>query len=193
MFGPPPSSARTYDFMAEVSPRPLKVEKYAEGTIATTSGSATVTGTSTEFSDAHVGCVIRISDNGISEPTSLVGGIDPEPDGSDRPYQYQHIIKSVESTTSLTLESTVAGTLSGVKFVISDPLDIEPGAMFTYFQRLCEFEFAHLIRDEGQMALYALVKDALIQAMGADGRNKGMTSDGRRGYYSDLGDWAIIS
>jgi hypothetical protein len=45
---------------------------------------------------------------------------------------------SVESSTSLTLDAAADQTLSGVQFVISDPIDIEEGAMLLYLQREVE-------------------------------------------------------
>lgn len=139
-FAPSPSSARTYQAYCLCWPLPLKTLDYSVGTVATTADSATVTGTSTVFSSDHVGAVIRFSSTGNTAiPTDLQGEIDKN---RLSPYAMQRVIKSRESTTSLTLEQTADTTLSGSGYRISSRIDIEPGSMRNAFLRCCEARFA---------------------------------------------------
>lgn len=190
-FAPPPSEARTYDFMAEVRPRQLRTENYSTGTVSCSAGSTTVTGSGTTFSADHVGCVIRFSSSATA-PTSQFGTVD---DGNN-PYFAQRIIQSVSTTTSLTIDTQASAdtALSGVAYTISDPIDIEAGPMWVYFQRLIEEEFAKLERHKDLETHVALSDRELIVAMGADHKNKDMgdSSSTMRFFYSDIADWAVI-
>jgi len=168
-FAPSPSSARTYQYHALCWPLPLKVLEYSVGTVATTSGSATVTGTSTSFTSDMVGAVMRFTKTGdTSIPTSLQGEIDKN---RVNPYTMQRVIRSVESTTSLTLEQDADTTLSGSGYRISSRIDIEPGAMRSAFLRCCEAKFASQDR-KGQEQREARYERALIFAMAADQRSE---------------------
>lgn len=167
-FAPSPSAARTYQCYGLFWPNPIRVLDYSgEGTVAVTADSATVTGTGTNFSSKHVGCVIRISDSGsVKIPTDLQGEIDKN---RTEPFAIQRVIKSVESTTSLTLEIPSDQTLTGSGFRISSLIDVEPGAMRNAFLRCCEARFATQDRkraDERE----ARYQRALIDAMYADQR-----------------------
>jgi hypothetical protein len=166
-FAPSPSSVRTYQGHAIFWPQPLKVLEYTNGTVATTSGSTTVTGTGTTFTQDHVGCIVRVSATADpSIPTDLQGET-----YKDRlnPYALQRVIKSVESTTSLTLEQAADATLTGSGFRISSKIDIEPGAMRNAFLRCCEARFSTQDR-KGAQEREARYEKALTLAMCADQR-----------------------
>lgn len=137
---PPPDEARTYDVMYEAGAQSVGTWKYATGTFTTT-GTTSVTLAGGAATNANmVGAIIRFSDNN-SEPTSPVGNID----GVDNPFVYERTIVSVPSSTVLTVDSAVAA-LTAKKYVISDPIDIETGAMLLAFQKMCDAEFAQLLR-----------------------------------------------
>jgi hypothetical protein len=166
-FAPSTTSAITYQALGLFWPEPLKVLSESNGTVATTSGSATVTGTSTTFSADHVGAVMRFSATGVTAiPTDIMGEIDKN---RLHPYVMQRVIKSRESATSLTLEQDADTTLSGSGFRISSRIDIEPGAMRNAFLRCCEARYATQDRS-GHKDREAMYERALALAMAADQR-----------------------
>jgi len=176
-FAPSPGTARTYQYHALCWPLPLKTLEYSVGTVATTSGSSTVTGTSTVFTADHAGAVIRFSKTGdTSIPTDLQGEIDKN---RLNPYAMQRVIRTQDSSTSLTLEQDADTTLSGSGYRISSRIDIEPGAMRNAFLRCCEAKFATQDR-KGAEEREARYEKALIFAMAADQRVADM---GGRQYF----------
>jgi len=102
------------------------------GTILVTAGSASVTGTTTSFSDNHVGSILRVSSSATTRPTGVEGL---------QVFEEQRSIVSVSSPTLLTLDSTIQTSRSGVKYTISDPMDIEVGA-YQLFLALCKKHLA---------------------------------------------------
>ena len=129
-FTPRNDIAYTFDFLYHRRPRQLVIHDYSAGTVTTSSGSATITGTSTTWLDKHIGSVIRIGAAGeASAPTGLQGTL---------PYNYERVITARASATSITVDETLPETLTTVKYRISDPVDIEEGAMLTAYLRTCE-------------------------------------------------------
>ena len=111
---------------------------------------------------------MRFSSTGITAlPTDFQGEIDKN---RLNPYAMQRVIRSVESTTSLTLEQDADATLSGSGYRISSRIDIEPGAMRSAFLRCCEAKFATQDR-KGQEQREARYERALVFAMAADQRS----------------------
>ena len=187
---PPPSIARTYDFAGEFDPRALTTYKYNTGTVSSTAGTTTVTGSATVFADAHIGDVIRFAKDSTDTPDGLYG----DPGGTDTPYVSQRVILAVASTTSVTIDASVPATISGVNYSISSPLDIPTNDMMNLFQRMCESGYRNLNprecgikeRQEARME----VQSALILAMRADVHDR---SDGLydRSGWSTLDDLAL--
>lgn len=170
VFSPAPSSARTYDAIIKVRPLVLKVLDDNEGTASIPDASATVTGVSSNFiSGRHVGAVIRFSPNATNPPTSLAGQIDQS--NLRNPFTIQRVIKRVDSTTSLEVEqaSDYGDDIVAVKYRISSRIDIEPGAMLTYFFRLAESKFGVADR-KGVAERVQLAKMAFQEAAWADQR-----------------------
>jgi hypothetical protein len=165
-FGPPPDTAKTYDLLYMANPRPLALDEYSTGTVAVTNGSTTVTGTNTVFPTNCVGSVIRFSTSS-APPTSVLGGLT----GGDNPFAMQGVIKTRTSATVLVLEEAATVEIpSGSAFVISDPLDIESGAMLTALMRMAECEFCLKAGRKDGPARMALANRALLEAMEADTR-----------------------
>lgn len=162
---PPPESARTYDANYRARPRALNTQEYCSGTITTAANSAAIVGTDTAFTQAHVGCVMRISANANQKPTTVVGSL---LDNYTNPFVYQRIIKSVTDATNLTLDIAVDATYSGVRYTISDPIDLEAGAMMTYFRRLAEAHFARIEGRDDARFKTALAEQAFNEAAWAD-------------------------
>ena len=169
-FSPPPSEAATYDMLYMATPRPLTIDAYSAGTVAVTNGSTTVTGTNTVFPTSCVGSVIRFSTSS-APPTSLLGEIASDGGGADNPFAMQGVIKTRSSATSLVLEEAATVEIpSGSAYVISDPLDIEPGAMYTAFMSHAEAEFSQRAGREDATRRLALARQRLLEAMEADTR-----------------------
>lgn len=134
------SAAQTYDYVYRRRPRQLKYDGKATndsaGTIAVTAGAATVTGTSTAFASDVAGSIIRIGTDGTNVPTAWTGMY---------PYAEQRSILSRTSALALTLDGNIVTTRSGVKYQISDPIDIDVNA-YDAFLDCCRAEYAKLTR-----------------------------------------------
>lgn len=166
-FGPAPESPVGYDAIYQRQPRELRTEKESTGVVGV-SGTA-VTGVGTAFSQKHVGSVLRLSDNTQQEPTPYWGGLSVPLN----PYAAQRIITSVASATSATIDAS-ATTDGNVKYTISDPIDIEAGAMMTAFQMLAEAHLSRLLKREDAMQQMQLAEAAIVRAIQADERRMEM-------------------
>jgi len=170
-FYPRPASAYTFDFIYQRRPRQLNIADYNTGTVACPSTTA-VTGTSTAWGTKHIGSVIRFAAAGeVNPPTGLQGLY---------PYAYERIITDVGSTTTLTIDEALPETLTGAKYRISDPLDIEDGASLTGLMRSMEkqmrlFRRMKSVDIQGEEAALLL---AIMQAREADVRSMAMRSAG---------------
>lgn len=177
---PPPDAAYALNYLYKRRPRPLKVADEKEGTVSVTSGSASVSGSGTAFGQQHVGCVLRLSGDAADLPTGPAGA---------NPYAAERVVVSVESATALTADEALGDTLSGVKYVLSDPVDVEEGAMLTVLLRGLE---KHLtvarIMKNAPLALTAY-REALIQAKEADRRSLAPRAYGAGPGWPRLGDF----
>lgn len=190
---PPPNQSRTWDYIFEASPRPLKIERYATGTVST-DGTTTVSGTGTSWTSKMVGSIIRFPASGTTPPGGIAGGI-VNISGTDTeldPFDEQRVVVDVTATNSLTVDVAVS-TRTGVGYTISDPIDMEPGTMASAFLRLCEAEFARFAkmdrteRNERDRAAH----HELILAMGADNRQRDLGMGGSDKSQWGLKEWAI--
>jgi len=163
-FGPPPSSTWRYDFVYRRKPRDLVTENYSTGTVTVNSASTTVTGTGTAWTTAMEGAVIRFSGDGTNLPTSPAGGPGGEPAVVER------IITDVASATSLTIDAVPGQTLTAVKYLISDPIDIEMESMQNYLLRECERQVRIGTKYQPTAFEEELHKLAMMQAFEADNR-----------------------
>jgi hypothetical protein len=184
-FWPPPTESKIYDFMAEVSPRQLFTEVVDTGTV-TTSGTA-ATFDSSVLSSRNTGSIIRFSQN-ANLPTSVVGGLG----GADNPYYAQRIITSVTSGTAAVIDSALTTEVSGVRYTISDPIDVEAGAMFSCFLRMCEAEFARAINSKDATQKEAEIQYHLRLAIAADHRDRDFGQRVIPLDFESIGDWAVI-
>lgn len=138
-FYPPPDFAYNFDASYRRKPRQMNILEYSTGTAATTSGLATLTGTGTIFNAAMVGSVLRLAENNAAVPTGVSGA---------NPFYIERTITGYTDPQTITLDTDPGATLSGAKFSISDPVDIEPGAMRNYFVREVERQMRMLRRME---------------------------------------------
>lgn len=159
-FYPPPDAIYQFDFIYQRRPRQLTVYEENAGVVSASASSQTVSGVGTAFNAIHVGSVLRFG-SATEAPEGLTWST---------PYERERIITAVASATSLTVDTALDETLGSVKFNISDPVDIEPGAMLTAFQRCCEKQetIARIMKNRADaMSGY---QAALILAREADSR-----------------------
>lgn len=189
-FAPPPSDARTYDFICEVTGRPLRTLKDTGGTATVNGGSRTFTlSGGGSLKAAHEGCIIRFSST-ATEPTGLDGN-----EELDNPYFAQRVIESVDSASTGTLDAVVSDDgLANVGYTISDPIDVESQSMLNLFWSLCEAAFVRLRKydPKDRMEREMSAQRELISAMGADNRMKDLGQMTGPAYITKLSDMAII-
>jgi len=142
VFCPPPSSANEYRLTLQRSPRPLVTEKYSTGTVSIASGGTECTITTGTFSAKHVGCILRLGTTD-SEPTPLVGGID---DSDVQPVLERTITAVSSSGSTCTVDAASDDDYTDVKFTVSDPIDMEYGAMLTALMRVSEASYCVLTK-----------------------------------------------
>jgi hypothetical protein len=180
---PYPDQVYTIDFVYQRQARPLRIDESKDGTVATTNGSTTVTGTGTSWNSTMEGAVIRV--NAIAANTAT-GPVESGPYGFDRSTYYVHerrVVK-VNGATSLDVDNALSETLSTAKYVISDPVDVEEGAMLNAFFRACERQVAMIRHTKDKPDAQALYAEALTLAKEADSR-----SFARRVATGGVGTW----
>jgi hypothetical protein len=172
-FYPPPDSAYQIDYVYQRRARTLTLDSVTDGTVSVAdTTTTTVTGSGTNFTSRMVGSVLRLSGDGTYTPDGLSGA---------NPYRYERIITSINSTTSLEVDSAPGEALSSVKYRISDPVDIEPGAMHSGFLRCCEYKMALARRMKDAPDVLSLYNRELILAKEADSRSTERRSAGHMG------------
>ncbi len=148
---PAPEDAESIDFVYWRNARPIYYNGYETecrvGTVTGSAGSATITGTTTTFHAKMVGSILRLSRDTTNYPSGL---------GGENPYQEQHVIKSVESATSLTLETTLTYSYAAVKYCITDPVDADAALLEALYRRaeLALDNLRHPDRVPGRMRIY---------------------------------------
>lgn len=159
---PYPADDTTLDLNYGRSMRPLQHSGKALGDMVGTvsvSG-ATVTGTSTLFTNSMVGSVIRF--NALSTtagtPTGWTG---------DNPAAYEASVLSVTSATELILDSAI-DTLTGVRYSVSDPLDAPP-VFIQAIVKMAELNLARRLAIKNSTAYDRAAHDAIRTAKRVDG------------------------
>lgn len=179
---PPPDEALSIDFIYQRAPRALTLVEAKDGTASVTEDDATVTGSGTAFTSSMVGSVIRFYSTGVSDPTGVVG---------QYPAVMERVVMSVTSATSLEMDEAADQSLADVKYVISDPVDIDQQVMATFFFREAEMQLriAKRLKDAGnESGAYQM---AMLEALEADSRYLGSQAIGgvpRRGYAPNIGE-----
>lgn len=161
-FYPPPDALYEIDASYRRKPRQLNILEYSTGTASTTSGLTTLTGTGTTFNAAMVGSVLRLAQDNTAVPTGVAGA---------NPFYVERTITAFTDANTLTLDADPGATLSGVKYSISDPLDIEPGAMRNYFIRELERQMRMLRRMEPTKGEERQYEQVMMAAFEADSRH----------------------
>lgn len=179
---PAPDAVYALDFVYKRRPRQLDLALYTLGTVSTTSGSVTVTGSGTNWTSQMVGSVIRFSSVGNNVPPTGPSG--------ENPFSIERTILAVASTTSLTVDADPALTASGQSYSISDPLDIEEQSMLSFFLRLMEKQIRRARRINSTPEESADYKMSLTEAQEADNRSTARSAVGpMRGGLRQLRDY----
>lgn len=168
-FYPPPDAVYQLDYLYRRRPRPLEVLAYTDGTVSLAGGTATVSGTGTNWLARHKGCVFRIGGGTSDPPTGRSG---------KAPADYERVVASVDSATQLTLDSTIADTYSGVKASVSDPVDIEDGTMLNALLACCEYWMARCRNMKDRAEIEQRWLRELERAQEADSRSLARRSAG---------------
>lgn len=172
---PFPDTAYRLDFIYQRRPRPLTIDSYDVGSASiTVLGSATLTGTGTSWNDCMVGSVLRLSSSRTEAVTGAAG---------DNPPVLERVITAVASATSLTLDAVADTTYTNVKYSISDPVDIEQGAMLTYLLRECEYQARAIKRMDTTAEEQRRYTLAQHQAWEADNRSRERKAEGQSNWY----------
>jgi hypothetical protein len=103
------------------------------GTVSVAAGGTAVTGTNTAFRTMMQGSIIRFAYDSATKPTATNGA---------NPYVFQQSIASVDAgAQTLVLSSPSPVALSGVRYTISDPVDL-PQNMYDAFLKNVERQLA---------------------------------------------------
>jgi hypothetical protein len=177
---PYPQSSQNIQYVYQRAPRLMRYAgnetNSSAGTVAISTPTAVV-GTGTSFDASMIGSVLRVSSNTTSSPTGLSGGV---------PYSEQQVITAVADTTHCTVSPGFTGTYSGVKYRISDPVDVWQG-MQTALLRGCEKELA-IARDKGVDSKTQIYMMELRQAMANDNIARAQVGElGSGGYNHPYG------
>jgi hypothetical protein len=159
---PPPDDAYSIDYMYKRRPRRLRIDSHDTGRVTVTSGSSAVTGVGTAFTSTMAGSVLRIGSTVNDVPTSRAGSY---------PFNQERIVTAVNSATSLTVDAAWDDSATLHKFMISDPVDVDTGAMLTALLRHAELETGHGRQKRDREELERTARQALLMAREADSRN----------------------
>lgn len=185
-FYPFPDAAYDLIYAYRRQSRQLTIDLYSQGTVAITDGQLTLTGSGTNWNSQMVGCMVRFPMDAASPVPTGVGGANP--------FFLERSIAAYVSPTVLTLDQDPQMTLSGVKYSISDPIDMEPGPMLTYFLRECEMQYRigrRMAAGDGENEMYMKAK---TEAMEADSPSFSSKSPhGGRMWPTKLGDFPLGS
>jgi len=173
------SDTTAVDFVYKRQPRSLRYtghdsSDYA-GTVAVTSGSPYVVGTNTTVERGHIGSIFRVSNSATNRPTGI--------DGLN-PYREQRVISAVTDYGNFTLDANIQTSRSGVRYEISDPLDIEIGS-YQAFLSLCKRNMAFEKDMKNKGEIDSAFRDALFRAKCSDKKSYGPRAKlpGSVGYY----------
>lgn len=161
-FFPPPDTTYQIDFLYKRAMRPLVYSQVSAGTVSATAAGTTVTGFGTAFTAGMVGSVIRFGVDNKVVPTGPWGGA---------PAMVERTITVFNSATSVEVDTAFGATLASVKYLISDPVDLDVNVMGEYFQRECEKQWRMIARSKPTPEEPGAYTLSLTQAREADNRN----------------------
>jgi hypothetical protein len=180
-FFPPPDNIYFMDAIYKRRLRPLSTILVETGTASTTSGSTTVTGAGTNWDSTMVGASFRIAIQG--------NNVTPTGPSGESPFYIERTILAVASPTSLTVDADPVYTGTQLSYAISDPVDIEEGAMLNFMLRLCEKQIRISRRIKSPPEEIADYQASKMEAMEADNRSSMRQAVGAGGYPRRLRDF----
>ncbi len=180
-FFPPPDNVYFMDFVYKRRPRPLSVALVSTGTSNPTSGTTTVTGNGTSWDSTMVGASIRFSVQG--------NNVIPTGPSGENPFYIERTILAVASNTSLTVDADPSYTGTNLSYAISDPVDIEEGAMLNFMLRLCEKQIRITRRIKSTPEEITTYESSKEEAFDADSRSSMRQAVGAGGYPRRLRDF----
>ncbi len=158
-FWPYPDQEYDVDFLYRRQPRALVYDKVEDGTASIATGSAMLTGSNTNFKAGMVGSVVRLSADVVNAPTG---------DGGNNRAAFEGVISAYSSATSLTLAANADQSLTAVKYVISDPVDIQPTTHLRFLYREIERQCRLLARMKEEPEEERQYQATLAEARQAD-------------------------
>ncbi len=161
-FFPPPDQTYQIDFLYKRAMRPLVYAQVSAGTVSVSAAGTTVTGVGTAFTSGMVGSIIRFGIDNKTVPTGPTGAA---------PSLVERTITAFTSATSITVGEAIADALTSVKYLISDPIDLDQNTMGEYFQRECEKQWRMIARSKPTPEEAPAYTLSLQQAREADNRN----------------------
>lgn len=154
-------SALTFQYLYRKRPEPISKMGFEPrcraGTVTVASGSTSVSGANgADFSSDMAGAVIRFSRDNVNYPESLSGL---------HPYAFESTIASVTNSTTLVLSTAAPRAFTGVRYYISDALDISP-AMYTACLSGAELWYARLAGKSAEQPLALFGRDLRLAMEG---------------------------
>lgn len=178
---PYPDADATLDFLYQRRLRPVRYDIVEDGKVTIAADGTTVTGVGTAFRSNMVGSYIRFSLTG-ERPTG--------PDGVN-PTQYETKITAVANATSLTVADDAPETYTLARYVISDLLDVEEGAMATALAWQANVAMAANLQMKNLNAIEGQALSKLLLAKEHDSRSFALQAAGprssRRSHYFPTG------
>jgi hypothetical protein len=157
---PPYQDSLRLNLFYERYPQSCEVHRVGTGTITTSS--RTVTASTAVFKEDHVGSVLAIcetNDTDIVSPLSDVSLVSAK-----------RIITDYTSSTIVTIDQALIADLTDVSYYVSDPVDVQPGALTEALLRLCEYEMCRQGRSKHAKERFADFISQLQIAMADDSR-----------------------
>ena len=171
---PWPYQSKTVDFIYKRRPRALLTQNVSAGLITVSLGGTTVTGSGTAFTPNMVGSVMRISAT-VKPPTSLIMG--------GNVAVFESTIASYVSSASVVITTPADQVCTGVGYTVSDPIDIEQGAMLNAFHRCVEMHIGMSRTMKDKPSAANQYQTALSAAKCADSRSFAGRAAGQSGRY----------
>jgi len=182
---PSPPQAASLDLLVRRKPRELSLSGYEEnhsaGLVSGSSGDDIILGADTQFDASLVGGTLRISRNATDLPGPRLG---------PNPYLFESRVLSVDDASTLHLNDPLPLDVSGFKYVVSDPIDIDPG-MTEAFLRGCERMTGIQRRARNIKELDALYRNALYTAEANDAKSAIPRVVGPSRYVRTLSDYPL--
>lgn len=165
---PYPNATQTLDFIYQRRLRRVRYDMVEAGNVSVANGSTALSAVGTSFRSDMVGSVIRLSRDSV-RPTSPEGG---------NAAALETKVAAVGSATTLTLTDAAADDFTGVAYLLSDPLDLEEGALATC---LCWQAIRHMadsLRMKDRDKIEANASNALTRAKEDDARSFALQTAG---------------